>query len=194
MLDKSKFLAYGESRHPLEVIMRMQAVKRWHMIEMGGRTQTLAEHSCNVATLAFLIAVTAPLNFFQSAYGIAVAAMFHDGEETFIGDIQTHVKRHLNSLGGDLKELESDLMPFVLKHPMDCMGRDCKMLIKLCDLADGIRFIRSHGKDITALHAQQGLEKQFEDLKQHCIGDCEWPRNVYDKVVETLTFYIYEKI
>lgn len=59
----SKFQAYGRERHALESIMRIQAVKRWHMIDTT-RTQNLAEHSANVAMLAMLIALSAPIEFF----------------------------------------------------------------------------------------------------------------------------------
>ena len=39
----------------VEMIIRFAAVRRWHIVQTD-RMQTLAEHACNVAMLAALIA------------------------------------------------------------------------------------------------------------------------------------------
>lgn len=179
----SPFYAYGEDHIAIEAVMRFHAVKRWHMIDTT-RQQTLAEHSANVALLSYLIAVTAPGMFFGPAQYIALHALVHDLEEVFTGDIPSHTKRWI----GGIKELEDTVLPNVFKVEHD---RNSALLVKLCDLADGIRFIRLHGVDVTSRHAKTGLEAQF-NARVKDAWDYEWPVEVVDHVRNRTTFYAYE--
>lgn len=178
-----EFYAYGKDHVGLEAVMRLHAVKRWHMIDTT-RQQTLAEHSANVATLAYYIAVTAPGMFFGPAQNAAAYALMHDLAEVFTGDIPSHSKRHFSGVD----DLEDRVLPrmFRIEH-----NRNTRLMIKLCDLADGIRFVRLHGVDITARHAREGLEKQLAERKQDAI-DMEWPPEVLEKVFHDVHFYAYE--
>lgn len=180
----SKFLAYGPDRHAIETVMRLHAVKRWHMIDTS-KQQTLAEHSANVALLAMMIARTVPFNFFGNPFTIAAAALVHDLEEAFTGDIPTHTKRRLSGI--DILEAEVLHSAFQVN-----ISDNHKALIKLCDLADGIRFIRLHGVDLTATHAQEGLEDQYLDRINECMLQLKWPAEVMDYVTDQITFYAYE--
>lgn len=179
----TEFLAYGPERHALETVMRLQAVKRWHMVDYT-RTQTLAEHSANVALLAMLIARTAPIEWFDTHTVVAAAALVHDTPEVFTGDIPSHTKRHLPGV----RDLEARVSHVNFHVEANVHTR---RLIKLCDLADGIRFIRLHGVDITAVHAQEGLEDQlaarFEEVKEI------WPDHLVIHVRDHVLFYSYER-
>jgi hypothetical protein len=164
--------------------MRVQAVKRWHMIETT-RQQTLAEHQCNVALLAAMIARTAPIDFFDAFTVVAFAALVHDLPESFTGDVPSHTKKYLTGL----EELEKQV-----SHPafnVSC-SVNSRMLLKMCDLADGIRFIRLHGVDMTATHAQEGLEDQYMERFRVAKEDLEWPAHVIEHVQHNTTFYAYE--
>ncbi len=185
--DVKPFLAYGPEHHALEAIMRLQAVKRWHMIETS-RTQTLAEHSTNVALLATYIAFTSPLNSFSSPHSIAIMALLHDMSESFTGDIPSHSKRHLTGID----RLEEGAMPsdFTLLRPTPTAND--KMLLKICDLADGIRFIRTHGVDATGVHAQEGLEAQLRERRYHAENDLKWDDTLRGHVMTKVMFYAYE--
>lgn len=182
MSNKSDYLAYEPEYHAVEAVMRLHSVKRWHMIDTT-RVQTLAEHSANVATLALLIARTSPMHIFDDPMLVAAAALVHDLPEAFTGDIPTHTKRHIDGVG----KLESLVTPPVLNIQV---GDASRALIKLCDLADGIRFIRLHGVDLTARHARDGLEKQLKE-KLHDLGDC-WSEAVTLHVRKYIMFYAYE--
>jgi hypothetical protein len=157
MSNKSDFLAYPEKFHNIESVMRLSSVKRWHMIDTH-RTQTLAEHSANVALLVYTIIITAPVGWFSDAHYSAVVALTHDIAESFTGDIPSHTKRNMDRSAID--DLEDKVTPVSFKFAID---ENTKQLIKLCDLADGIRFIRLHGVDMTARHAQMGLEDQVRN-------------------------------
>lgn len=177
--------AYGPGVTRLETVMRLAAVKRWHMIDTT-RTQNLAEHSANVALLAYVIAVSAPEMYFGSALNIAGMALLHDVPEVFIGDIPTHSKQWLNKEA--LDRAEESITPFEFR----CFPADLrtKRLIKICDLADAIRFIRIHGADITSKHAQAGIEKQF--WAKFLEVRLEWPIDIVHHVFFDTFFYAYE--
>jgi hypothetical protein len=183
---KSEFYAYGEDHAGLETIMRLHAVKRWHMIDTT-RQQTLAEHTANVALLAYYIAATAPEMYFGPSHVSACIALMHDLEETFTGDIMTHTKRRLTGI----KELEQELLPKVFSLQVaPCHGTPAAFMVKMCDLADGIRFIRLHGVDVTSRHAREGLEEQLHAKYNEACGT--WPKIVAHKVMNDLVFYAYE--
>jgi 5'-deoxynucleotidase YfbR-like HD superfamily hydrolase len=184
--DLAPFYAYGPDKVALETIMRLQAVKRWHMLDTT-RQQTLAEHSANVAMLAFLIAATAPEMYFGPAAGLAARALIHDLDEVFSGDIPTPTKDY-GSMRKTIKELEKRLVPRVFELYLDS-APDHDLLIKLCDLADGIRFIRLHGVDVTSVHARSGLEKQ---LKKKYDAMQNWPAKIRRHVSQHVQFYAYE--
>ena len=180
------FQAYPPEFHAIETVMRMSAVKRWHMIETS-RTQTLAEHSANVALLAMAIAKNAPINYFDSYVEVALAALVHDVPEAFTGDIPTPTKRHLTGVD----ELEHALTDPTFKY----YGNDnTHALIKMCDLADGIRFIRVHGLDMTGGHAQKGLEAQLATKIEFVETELGWPEHLAAHVVNMLDFYAYEGV
>ena len=184
MLNNHPFYAYGEERSGVEAVMRLHAVKRWHMIDTT-RIQTLAEHSANVGVLAFYIAKTAPGMFFGPSECVATYALLHDIEEVFTGDIPSHTKRALKGV----TELEDATLP-----PVFQVGHDPNMriMVKMCDLADGIRFIRLHGVDVTARHAREGLERQLCDWEQEAHIIACWPQEVYHHVFDNIRFYAYE--
>jgi hypothetical protein len=177
------FSAYGTDRRGLETVMRLHAVKRWHMIDTT-RQQTLAEHSANVALLTYFIAKTSPINHFDNPMAVAVAALVHDAAEAFTGDIPSHTKRMI--MGVD--ELERIVSSAIFDVEV---GENSRILVKLCDLADGIRFVRLHGVDLTALHAREGLEEQLQ--KKYLVIKDIWPAELFDHVYEQIHFYAYEK-
>lgn len=179
----NEFYANGEQRAGIEAVQRMQAVKRWHMIDTT-RQQTLAEHSANVALLAWYIATTAPGMHFGPSDRIASVALRHDLAEVFTGDIPSHSKRHLTGL----KELEKAVLPFVFES--DDVSPDIHLLIKLCDLADGIRFVRLHGVDVTSEHAAAGLYKQLDVKLEEAT---RWPSPVLHYVTDAVRFYAFTK-
>lgn len=185
-VNLKKFLAYEHEYHGLEAVMRLQSVKRWHMIETI-RTQTLAEHSANVAMLAALIAHTAPIEYFSSPGDISIMALVHDMPEAFTGDIPSHSKKHVSGVDS----LEKSVMPKQLARIAPTPSSNDAVLLKLCDLADGIRFIRIQGLDGTAVHAQEGLESQLT-AKRMEMDTLGWPEHIRSHVMRHVLFYAYE--
>lgn len=184
-MSNDKFYAYGSARAGVEAVMRLHSVKRWHMIDTT-RVQTLAEHSANVALLAYYIARTCPRMYFGPAQAVAVCALTHDLPEVFTGDIPTHTKPALSGLA----ELEEQIVPREFRN---AASHDMTTLVKICDLADGIRFIRLHGVDVTAKHARAGLEAQMEKLLVSVLVSLGWPSDVVGYVIDICNFYATEE-
>lgn len=184
-IDPTPFYAYGSDRAGVETVMRFHAVKRWHMIDTT-RNQTLAEHSANVALLAYYIAAHSPEMFFGSSTSVCTIALLHDIDEVFTGDIPSHTKKFLSGLN----DLENTTTPACFK--VSGLPERVKSLIKLCDLADGIRFIRLHGVDITARHAREGLERQLATNFEKANSLWSEVPHVYSYVEDIITFYAYE--
>lgn len=180
----SNFLAYPQKYHALEAIMRMQAVKRWHMIDTV-RQQTLAEHSANVGLLAYYITLTSPHGSFESAADAMVYGMMHDIPESFTGDIPGHTKKFLTGLDS----VEDTVTPSALKI---AVPTNTKILVKLCDLADGIRFIRLHGIDVTSGHAQGQIEDQLANMFIYTNEVLKWTEDTREHVRDKIMFYAYE--
>lgn len=166
----------------IEAAMRFGSVKRWHMLDTV-RIQTLAEHSGNVALLAMIIAYHAPGMYFGACGVVAATALVHDLPEVFTGDIPTPTKRHITGLD----KMEDSLLTTL---PRMGVSEDVKILIKICDLADGIRFIRLHGSGAIGQHATEGLIEQFDNWVAK--GIQAWPPEVLSHVVEKAWFYAHE--
>lgn len=175
------FYATGGANTAIEAIIRFQSVKRWHMIDTT-RQQTLAEHSANVAMLAGYISLTCPDMYFGEHSRVAAAALTHDLAEVFIGDIPTPTKKYISGV----KELERTILPGEFKF-METSNPDIGLLVKLCDLADGIRFMTAYGIGTTAEHAKKGLAHQFENKSAEAMG--RWPLSVHHHVVTYLETY-----
>lgn len=164
----------------LEAVTRFQSIKRWHMVDTT-RTQSIAEHSANVALLAYHISITAPGGYFGPGESILAPALFHDLPEVFCGDIPTHTKKHLTGL----KELEERLTPPEFRYEAD---EKVHALVKLCDLADGIRFIERYGVDRVAIFATDGLRIQMSGRLLR--ARAAWPTHVFEHVNDKIQTYV----
>lgn len=173
--------AYPQQYANIETVMRFGSVKRWHMLDTD-RQQTLAEHSANVALLAYGIAKECPGMYFGPAESVVIHALVHDLEEVFTGDIPTNTKKRLQGLD----QMEMELLPKTYKIDTPFV---LVRLVKLCDLADAVRFINNHGKDYMARHARDDLGQVMRDKLRE--AEEFWPAEVVEHVKEWVTFYAF---
>lgn len=185
----STFYAYKNTTigPGLEAVVRFHSVKRWHMIDTT-RQQTLAEHSANVALLVYHISSQCPHMYFGPSGHAATYALLHDLPEVYTGDIPSHTKGFIDGIA----ELEVAVTPdyMVPKSTVGVTSHGLNALTKLCDLADGIRFIRLHGVGATAKHAEAGLAGKFAAAITRAKDD--WPAEVSDYVSKQVMLYAYE--
>lgn len=145
-------------------------------------TQNIASHSATVALLAGYIAYTCPGMYFGSSTEIVVQGLIHDIGETMTGDIPGHVKA---TIGDGPKKLEKQLTPRWLRGTEDVNTRD---LIKLCDLAEAIRYAKIRGVTRVASWAAGQLRGVYE---RHLIKVEEnWPHSVVIHVHKILCDYM----
>lgn len=178
------FLVYGPENHAMESVLRMQSVTRWHMLETSSG-QSLSAHSANVALLAMLIASTAPAFYFDPPSDVAAAALIHDIAEVFTGDIPSHMKAHLTGL---------DKVEEAVIHPVFIVpvNPNTQALIKLCDMADAVRFIWKHATDATGEAVYESIFEQMTDKLTEVSQKHGWPRHLTDHVSESLEKYCHE--
>ncbi len=126
-----------------EQVMRLSSIRRWGIIEMS-RDQSVAEHSYNVAMIAFAIASH---DSFGEVMGgdhgeflgsVMKWALVHDLPEVVSGDIPTPVKKYL---GSALDDMEEDMFPLFSEYG----GRVSYLahaIVKVADFIDAIQFAR----------------------------------------------------
>lgn len=76
------------------MLSRMKYIDRWSLMR-NSRTETLSEHTAEVATIAHLLAIIACTHFGETDVNpekIAVTALYHDASEILTGDLPTPVK------------------------------------------------------------------------------------------------------
>lgn len=177
--------AHGEEYAGVETVIRFSAVKRWHMLPTSA-AQTLADHSGAVALLAFLVAGTCPQMWFGSAPTVAGLALLHDVPEVFTGDIPTTTKPWLDQKA--LHHAEISITPPVFT--VYELQPHLRHMIKLCDLADTIRFIRMHGVGAIGHHAEAGLIQSYWDKIR--ARQADWPDAILWHVLQVTYFYVFE--
>jgi hypothetical protein len=165
----------------LEAVTRFQSIRRWHMVDTT-RAQSIGEHSANVALLAYHIAHKVPNEFFGDPCKVLAPGLMHDLPEVFMGDIPTHTKKYLSGV----QELEERLTPPEYRYQST---DDIDLLIKICDLADGIRFIERFGVDRVAIFATEGLRQQLDVKLKH--ARAKWPEPVWVVVEDKINDYLY---
>lgn len=92
------------------LLSRMKYINRWGLMR-NSRTETLSEHTTDVAMLAHLlahIAITYCGETELNSERIAVAALYHDASEIITGDLPTPVKYKNNTLLHAYKALEQE--------------------------------------------------------------------------------------
>ena len=126
-----------EEEQPLDALLRLQDVRRWHIVRVAGREQSVAEHSFNVAVLGrrYLQVIGRP-DLVGEYLG---RALLHDWDEALFGDVPSPAKP------GSTK-------------PEDRLGR----LLKMMDRLDAWLFIRQHGSGDYAKLAERQLAQQVD--------------------------------
>jgi len=144
MTDQSHFFAY---------LSKMRWIMRWGM-KRNAIPENIMEHSFDVATIAFTLALIRNRVFLEhydgqtvDANAIAVCALFHDTSEVLTGDLPTPIKYHNAEIRDAYKkvertaekeilstlpeELQADFEPLLLESSVP---KEHKRLVKAADL------------------------------------------------------------
>ena len=140
-------------------VMRMMVIKRWGIISMT-RTQSVAEHSYNVAMMA--------LNIYNnsrcldaSVERILILALTHDLPEIHTGDIPMSLKT--DDIKQAVKEYENANYP-----KLSAFKRQSKeielLVVKIADIMEAITYCRRYSDDPRSNEVVQGLHDAITNL------------------------------
>ena len=140
-------------------VMRMMVIKRWGIISMT-RTQSVAEHSYNVAMMA--------LNIYNnsrcldaSVERILILALTHDLPEIHTGDIPMSLKT--DDIKQAVKEYENANYP-----KLSAFKRQSKeielLVVKIADIMEAITYCRRYSDDSRSNEVVQGLHDAITNL------------------------------
>lgn len=126
-------------------ILRNNHVTRWHMVDTV-KTQSVAEHSFNVAVLAGFLAKKKGLPLQEVTW----AALYHDVGEALTGDVPSHLKRVIS-----YKDPIEDKLTY-LGQKLQTEDPKIKEIIKMADLIDAVHFLGRYG---IGIHAEQVMSE-----------------------------------
>lgn len=120
-----------------EEVMRLSNLKRWGIVEMS-RSQSVAEHSYNVAMIAAYIVDRLPNEIRPAGLRETVVnwSLVHDLPELTTGDIPTPVKEEI---GEALGKAERTLFPEIMSYK-DSVGKLGLAICKVADLMEATQF------------------------------------------------------
>lgn len=136
----SHMLRFNQPAVPLNAVLRLQDVKRWHIVRTAGEPQTVASHSYNVAMIGRRYLELTGQKYLIGTF--LEAALRHDEDESLFGDIPSPAKS-----GAEYRE--SGELEFVLK---------------LSDKLDALREITEVGLGAYAQKTQDGIRSGIYDF------------------------------
>ena len=137
--------------------LRLNATSRWGIVQMN-RTQSVAEHTFGVATIALHLASKVNITGYQLA-DLMVHSLTHDLDEIYSGDIPASEK---GSFSDALDDWHTAMFPKHCEYK-NKLPTIIKQLVKVADLMEAIIYARRHCIDVRRESIINGLE---HDL--HC--------------------------
>ena len=161
----------------VSAIIGMSSVKRFHGRETI-KTQTIADHSCRAAQIAFFMAFEYYSGDLTKANSVSVLTLWHDFPESLLEcDIPTHVK-NMGNIGKELHCIEKQFVEKLIpenKHIQNLMleiaPEEDFNLMKLSDYIDFGFYARNEVNlgnkpfEEFLLWFQRGLTKFSQDLQ-----------------------------
>ena len=139
--------------------MRMMVVKRWGIVSMT-RTQSVAEHSYNVAMMA--------LNIYNNSRRLEVSiervlmlALTHDLPEIHTGDMPMPLKT--DDIKQAVKEYENANYPKLSAFKQQSKEIE-RLVVKIADIMEAITYCRRYSDDPRSNEVIQGMHDAIADL------------------------------
>lgn len=146
--------------------LRASYTKRWTIVNTS-RTQSIAEHSFNVAGIAVRIAAAIEWNgrFHHSdQLDLMSWALMHDIVEIYTGDIPTPFKRALEANGAKMLAAEEQFLKEYGGMSRRAEGTVYGMIVKFADILEAIWFLKDHGVGNHAKEVLTGLYDTMYDM------------------------------
>ncbi|KKN27334.1 hypothetical protein LCGC14_0865590 [marine sediment metagenome] len=149
-------------------ILRASGVTRWHIVRTVA-PQSLAEHTFDVTMIARAIAKIAGYD----DYEIMKAAMLHDLDEIYTGDIPTPTKVRARENGIELNDLYAKVTGRELSY-------NETLIIQIADKLADLYWLSMYG---LGSHASKGL-KWMWDQYQELLDTSSIPNNIKEAARE----------
>ena len=151
---------------------RMNYIDRWGLMR-NARTETLSEHSANVASIAHVLSEIAVHQYGADDVRpekVALTALYHDLSETLTGDMPTPVKYRNESIKKSYKAVEREAEEQIGEMVPDFMKASINSYVKAEDLTDREKRIIKAADKVGALikcieEAQSG-NKEYSRAEQ----------------------------
>jgi len=150
----------------IQDILRAQDITRWNMVNTS-RTQSLAEHTFNVVTIARSIANKLGMDDIK----IMKYAFDHDLDEVNTGDIPSPTKEKLK-----IKDC------YAGKNKSECSSREIA-IVAIADLIEAVWFINTHG---LGRHAAIVADNLIDRLNRRIALYASTDKALQDAVGETI--------
>lgn len=144
--------------------MQMSSVYRWAIIGMD-KSQSIAEHSFNVALMVRAIAINLSWDAVD-INAVVELALMHDASELLTGDIPSPVKA---SHAESFREIESNVSPkcVAFKEHLYCLVPYSSNVLKIADLTDAYQYAIKHCRDYHRSDILTELKSKLSD----CIAE-----------------------
>lgn len=181
-------------------VFRAQHTTRWHILRECGRTQSVAEHSFNVALIAreVLLAIcsndpTGRANFETLLPRVLELALVHDLPEVVLGDTVTITKRQApDAFVAMERKVDPDGADFKAGLPKIVLD-----VVKVADLLDALYHLQSYPYGNTPHPAssqvdsiRQSLFRSLDERLRAAAVDCpEWADFTAVATVQAAVYY-----
>ena len=148
-----------EAFEGIDDALRLSIVKRWGIIDMM-KTQSVAEHSYNVAVIATALADSRGWDDHKIAM-LGMVAIIHDINEVFTGDLPTTLKRGV--LGDFIRIYERNNLPG--PDLEEVLETEEYHILKIADCVDALYIVQRYCIDVKKEYVWDYV---FTDLLTHC--------------------------
>lgn len=137
-------------------LLGLADTKRWTVIKTL-RNQSVAEHSFNVAIIAWELASRLEVSP-QLLRQVLIWALIHDAPETYTGDVDGRAKRDFPILKNSLTIVEHAKFEW---YSNESPAPVVRVIVKVADTIEAITFIRTWGRGLRAEDVVQELTKKL---------------------------------
>ncbi len=135
------------TRNAIADLWRLGEVDRWQIVRTT-KSQNVAEHSFMVVLLSLRLAESVG----TSRDHVMCAALLHDAEEAWTGDIPSPVKQFV-----DTEQVPKSMMLGDISHLQYSEQKKTNVLVKIADLACDIKFLMKYGDGSHALQVENEI-------------------------------------
>lgn len=158
------------------LVFRQKYIRRWGLMR-NINTETLSEHSYEVAVTAHALAVIGNTRFGRKydAGRVVLLALFHDVQEVFTGDMPTPVKYYNTAIRDNYAAIERNATDQFISKLDASLASEYEPLLRLDDANDPDLCALVHAADklcayIKCIEEQKGGNTEFRSAEKSILA------------------------